>query len=211
MNLLWVIEHQFWRGFMNKLFLLILVLASGVEASTQFCGNLGTVRQAYNGDYYTSSIVLYNGSVANIASTPYNDKYLNVVNADNTVAEGYDTIDLLERLFEKEIGMDLSEYAYDQVKLRGLNFEVCLFDYVLNTRNNNAGGRVEARANAAVSLKASIGGKLLYDGSIEDALTYLRGVERKQRLEAKIKELTLEVSDLDDELEALPVSVKNQF
>lgn len=131
----------------KSLIFISILFSFSVQASQSFCGNLGTVRSGYDGDYYVSSLVLYNASVSNISSTAYNDKYLNIRNDDNSVTNGYDAVDLIERLFFKQQGEQLVDYAYEQPALRNLKIEVCLYDYKVSTRNN--GSRVEARANDA--------------------------------------------------------------
>lgn len=191
------------------LFLALTLLATQALATTKFCGNLGTVRAGYDGDDFISSIVLYDKNILDDPATAYNDKYLNIRNDDNSVTDGYETVALLKRLFQKETQENLVDYAYETQKLRGLDFQVCLYGYTISTRNN--GGRVEARANNAVTLKASIGSKPLYDGSIEDALTYLRSKERKASLENNILQLQDQVLDLEKTLKTVPLKVSDQL
>jgi hypothetical protein len=140
---------------MTKILLILAALISiSANASNQFCGNLGTVRSGYDGDYYVSSIVLYNGSITNDSATAYNDKYLNVRNDNNSVTNGFDTVDLIERIFFKQKAEQIVDYAWEQQSLRDLKIEVCLEDFNISTRNN--GGRIEARANDAKEIKISL-------------------------------------------------------
>lgn len=194
---------------MKKLILLILALASTAKAANQFCGNLGTVRAGYNGDDFISSVVLYDKNATDKASTAYNDKYLNIRNDDNSVADGYESVELLKRLFKKETGENLVDYAYESSKLRQLNFQVCLFDFQISTRHS--GSRVEARANTAVAMQVALKGKQLYEGSIDQALIYLRGQDQKSYLIQKIQKLQQDLSDVEAQMQALDSSVVNQL